>query len=460
MFREVLPAVVDKLRSLSLFKVGHEVTVIRDIKGHIRLVVGTSDPATAPLPSETLTSQIETALRQHIGSWLATPAIWKDDSPAAGSSEPKDPKKQARHLALELVRTQRQKAPWEPKAQDPSWFLLERHTAKRAWVGEATPSPPWPIDDVNRDEADLARMPPVITFFSHKGGVGRTTALLATALHLARAGQKVAVVDLDIEAPGLASLFFRDPPSAGCLDYLLAADPSASMVREVTVLVADKTFIGNGAELQVVTAGGVDDAFLEMLARIDLQDAGAGRELAKRINQLFTELQASAGPLDFILVDARAGLHEVAGLMLAGLCHGAVVVGTNSPQSWLGVTQVAKLLSGPYQRDGKDPLPLLLVHGMAPPATDNSNESETKRFQEIAYDELSKHYYPRDQVPNTGAGDESHRPIVIPYTAELRGGGGLLTAPVVDVLLGKPYRELAKRLGRQFDRPLKATEPL
>ena len=40
-----------------------------------------------------------------------------------------------------------------------------------------------------------------IVFYSYKGGVGRTTAMVHTAFHLARAGQRVAVVDMDVEAP-------------------------------------------------------------------------------------------------------------------------------------------------------------------------------------------------------------------------------------------------------------------
>jgi MinD-like ATPase involved in chromosome partitioning or flagellar assembly len=304
---------------------------------------------------------------------------------------------------------------------------------------------------------DAGTMPPVVTFFSHKGGVGRSTALVATALHLARSNRKVAVVDLDIEAPGLSSLLLASPPSVGGLDYLVEASVGVgSTARDVTAYVADADFVGSGPGLQVVPAGPVDDAFLEMLARIDLQDAGASSILAARILQLFRELQSQFGPLDFILVDARAGLHEVAGLMLAGLCHGAVVVGTDSPQSWIGITQVAQLLSAPYRREGKDPRPVLLVHGMAPAASDPRYESETRSFRTRAYDELSRFYYPTDQVPSEGERDRPHWPVVVPWTAELRGGGGLLTAPVVSALMSSPYRELTERLARLFGRPLDA----
>ena len=43
----------------------------------------------------------------------------------------------------------------------------------------------------------------VITFYSFKGGVGRTLAMVNVAAELVRRGRTVLVVDFDLEAPGL-----------------------------------------------------------------------------------------------------------------------------------------------------------------------------------------------------------------------------------------------------------------
>ncbi|MBK9032247.1 MAG: P-loop NTPase [Myxococcales bacterium] len=56
---------------------------------------------------------------------------------------------------------------------------------------------------------DLA-LPIVATFYSLRGGVGRSTALAYTAHILASRGKRVVCVDLDLEAPGLAALFGRE----------------------------------------------------------------------------------------------------------------------------------------------------------------------------------------------------------------------------------------------------------
>src|SRR5204863_7393525 len=47
----------------------------------------------------------------------------------------------------------------------------------------------------------------IITFYSYKGGTGRTMALANVAWILASAGKKVLAADWDLEAPGLDRFF-------------------------------------------------------------------------------------------------------------------------------------------------------------------------------------------------------------------------------------------------------------
>src|ERR1041384_149121 len=65
----------------------------------------------------------------------------------------------------------------------------------------------------------------VVTFYSFKGGVGRTFALGDVAVYLARWGYRVLCVDLDLEAPGLARYFhgwLKDDNRPGMLEVLEA----------------------------------------------------------------------------------------------------------------------------------------------------------------------------------------------------------------------------------------------
>jgi len=50
-------------------------------------------------------------------------------------------------------------------------------------------------------------MSAIVTFYSYKGGVGRSMSLANTAVLLAKWGYKTLIVDWDLEAPGLEHFF-------------------------------------------------------------------------------------------------------------------------------------------------------------------------------------------------------------------------------------------------------------
>ena len=65
----------------------------------------------------------------------------------------------------------------------------------------------------------------IVTFYSYKGGVGRTLALANMGVLLARGGKKVLLMDWDLEAPGLDSYFLPYvkngfPPDKGTVHLL------------------------------------------------------------------------------------------------------------------------------------------------------------------------------------------------------------------------------------------------
>jgi Mrp family chromosome partitioning ATPase len=62
----------------------------------------------------------------------------------------------------------------------------------------------------------------IITFYSYKGGVGRSFALANVAVTLAKWGFKVLCVDWDLEAPGLGFYFqtWTPEPTQGLVQYV------------------------------------------------------------------------------------------------------------------------------------------------------------------------------------------------------------------------------------------------
>src|SRR5438045_466599 len=54
----------------------------------------------------------------------------------------------------------------------------------------------------------------IVTFYSYKGGVGRTFALANIAVLLAKRGKRVLMMDWDLDAPGLHGYFSQYLPNA------------------------------------------------------------------------------------------------------------------------------------------------------------------------------------------------------------------------------------------------------
>jgi cellulose biosynthesis protein BcsQ len=63
----------------------------------------------------------------------------------------------------------------------------------------------------------------VVTFYSFKGGVGRTMALVNIGVELARMGRRVLLVDFDLEAPGIETFNLPRPRdnTPGLVDFVL-----------------------------------------------------------------------------------------------------------------------------------------------------------------------------------------------------------------------------------------------
>ena len=78
----------------------------------------------------------------------------------------------------------------------------------------------------------------IVGFFSFKGGVGRTAAAVHTAYFLKLFGQRVLLVDADLEAPGVShwngSMAATEPPQNGLLQLLLAIGNSDPRSRSGT----------------------------------------------------------------------------------------------------------------------------------------------------------------------------------------------------------------------------------
>ena len=427
-FRDVMPALTGALAPF--VSADREITVLRDVAGKVRVLI----QGLHAVPSAALAAQVEAAVRPAIGEWLDLhQPVWIAPKKVQG------PTATPNSIDLILNELTRSRVHIQPGLS-----LVERHVSKDAWTANAPYDPPW-----SRDDVIAGGMPPIVTFFSHKGGVGRTTTAVATALLAAQAGKRVALLDLDLEAPGLGALMGEDlVPAEGVLDLLIAPSLEPGPLEQARYILNDPGLIGeHGGSLAVLTAGTVDDGYLEMLARLDL-DTGANREEIKtRLSGLLRLIRDEWSP-DLILVDARAGFHDLGGLMLASLSHAAVMVLTANPQSLHGLRRVGRLLSSPYRATGEHAVPLVVVHGMAPEVgSGEAGQLERDRVRQSTYDILVDGYYPQDRSPpDPSAIGQPHDLLALPWQGPLRGRGGQLDPEIAALLRGEPYQRLYQRV--------------
>ena len=432
------------------------ITIIRDVQGKIRLFL---EPLENKNLEDIILDELEKCLKNKLGSYYGED-IWLPQGEKDGYKN-----------LINVIRSERVSAEWDDESQ-PRWYVLERHVAKQAWTNKKEIEPPWPQKVV-----DEGHKPAIVSFFSFKGGVGRTTTLVATALTLARHGHRVAVVDLDLESPGISTFFFPDREKSlpGIIDYLLEKNIQGKNweLKDHLESFKDENLLGDEDRiLPILSAGNVDNNYLEKLARLDCQNLlNVNNPLEKTWSDMFKELNEAAGKLDFILLDTRTGFHDLGGLAIAEFSHAAVIFGTQSRQSWAGLTHVIRRLAKP---SAPEPLPLLLIHALAPGIGVPGREKDLREFREQAYSVFQDHYYkPSEDVPNSNDQEASFYPIVIDWQSELRREINLSQrdstfeeegdstfeedsslSNIIDILTGKPYQRLAERLCRLFNRKL------
>jgi hypothetical protein len=423
-FDQAREGCIDSLRQLcEVENAISRAVLIDDLFGKIRLVLWFADGA-----SEEIKDRIDHRLRESGGDFWSG-EIWIAEG---NSSE------------LAVYNTA-----WEESREVSAKLrVADRHRSKGSWLTPAS-DPIWA--DPN---------PPVLSFYSFKGGVGRTTALAAFAIRRARAGERVVVLDLDFEAPGAGVLL--DPgegiPGAqwGVLDYLVERPLLGKdlPLRDYYHACARESVTGSG-EILVFPAARLNDGFLPKLSRVDLEPAlrAADHALVQLLRQIREELRPN-----WVLLDCRAGISEAAGLIVNGLAHLNVLFGTASEQSWQGLQMVLTHAGAERIQSGLPQLEILLVHAMAPEEP-NTRELARADFLARSDEEFSARYYAED--PQDPDDDQywyirdresefaPHVPIVIPYMAKLsfvRGIDG-----VADELVGdSAYQDFFARIEARF----------
>lgn len=179
-----------------------------------------------------------------------------------------------------------------------------------------------------------------VVFFSIKGGVGRSTALAATAWHLAQAGKRVLVLDLDLESPGLSSALLppERQPMYGITDWLVEdlVDNSDAVFDSMIAM----SPLSHDGEIHVAPAhGAAHGEYLAKLGRVWMPKllAGGTREgWTVRLSRMLDKLETRIRP-DIVLIDSRSGIDEIASACITELGANLILLfALEGEQTWNG----------------------------------------------------------------------------------------------------------------------------
>ena len=222
----------------------------------------------------------------------------------------------------------------------------------------------------------------IITFYSYKGGTGRTMALANVACLLAEThGRPVLVVDWDLEAPGLHRFF---PPrirttrpgvdigldsAPGLIDLLSYVRDTLPATLPASEEAADEAvdaalasvrfddFIRetNVPNVFILRAGRNDDGLYSR--RVGTFDWEGLFKRAPGVYRAFGEKLAER--YRYVLIDSRTGVTDISGICTYLLPERLVVVFTPNRQSLTGVRELIERATS-YRRGSDDLRPLLV----------------------------------------------------------------------------------------------------
>jgi len=289
--------------------------------------------------------------------------------------------------------------------------------------------------------------PLTVTFYSFRGGVGRSLAMLNVGWVLARTGSRVLLVDFDLEAPGLTQLVRRQdlvagpaPSGLGVVDLVhefltrrteQGAEAKAPLALDLSPhLVALKVpepalpAIPCGS-LHLIPAGRQAD-YPERLQETRSRDFTARcEEFAKALRAAFA---AHPAAFDYVLVDARTGLSDEAYLACHHLCDRLVLLTALNDQNVAGTAFFLEN-AATWRAHHEGPEEILLV---ASPVPEYEDEPKAKRLKEA-----------EERLQQSGGPDLRFR-VLLPYHPRLALDTELIASLWPESGLARAYVILAE----------------
>ncbi|MCL5061510.1 MAG: ParA family protein, partial [Candidatus Thermoplasmatota archaeon] len=347
-------ALADSVRFLNFStEIAHyDPLIVRDVQGRIRIAIDKPKSEVSPSHIELLETELS-----KLGAFSGGGPLFRNDffEPDAIFQSPD---------IVEL---------YDPEQVKPV-RVLDRQITGQDWLR------PQGVD------VEESPHPPRLVFYGLKGGVGRSTALTMLAYDFARSGKRVLLLDLDLESPGLSSLLL--PPERlvefGLVDWFVedAVGQGEEVLRQM--IASSPLSASTQGEIRIAAAMGANEiAYVPKLSRVyaDIAKAGSSERFSHRVKRLVEALEAQEKP-DVVLIDSRAGLHDLAAVSIVGLSTHTFFFATDTAQSWEGY----RLLFTHWQahpfvlRSVRDRL--MMVQALFP---EEDQEARADRFLDKAY---------------------------------------------------------------------------
>lgn len=186
-----------------------------------------------------------------------------------------------------------------------------------------------------------------ITFFSYKGGVGRTLAAVNFAVYASRQGQTTAILDFDLEAPGVSAKFAelqsQDDTEPGLLDYILEYQEHGRIWPSIKPLAREVSVAEGSAPLWVIPAGrSFHIDYYERLRELAWAKLFSAERDGVAFFQGMLDALATELKLDLLVVDSRTGITDISGLCTQQLADEVVLLSSLAAES---LKMTAPLLS-------------------------------------------------------------------------------------------------------------------
>lgn len=233
----------------------------------------------------------------------------------------------------------------------------------------------------------------IITFYSYKGGVGRTLAVANVARYLTLFGFNVVAVDFDLEAPGLHYKIFDERQNIddenpnekvrnkkGAIDFFhdyvtqdFIPDSFEDFIIDIDVPFADE------GSLKFIHSG-VTPKFedWQKLGRVNWKSMFYEGEYPPGLPlflKFFELIEDECNP-DFVLIDSRTGITEVGGIATTKIADMVVCMFLNNKEHLYGTREIIRSISSNDENIRGNEVTIIPVLSRIPIIRQTENEEE------------------------------------------------------------------------------------